>query len=166
MGMFEGIDGQKEKIEKKTGSPVLALCYVQPRGAVGTGFASVGLSKVSPLGSMVMNKVKGSKVNDKAGGLGKIGVISTKAAILAVTADKLYAFEMKTGWGGLKVKDPIAVWERKNVKITAGEQGSMTRAIDIDIAPGGEHMEVEATTAMGAGKHVDDFLAEVSKQPS
>ncbi len=164
MGMFEGIDGQRQKLEKKTGSPVLAVCYVQPRGAVVTGFASVGLSKISPLGAMAMNKVKGKKANAKAGGLGKIGVLSSQAAILAVTADKLYAFEMKTGWGGLKVKDPIAAWDRKDVKVTAGEPGTMTRAMDLDVASSGEHMEVEAATAMGAGKYADEFLAEVSKE--
>jgi hypothetical protein len=162
MGMFEGAEGQKQKLEEKIGAPVVAVCYVQPRGAVGGGFASIGLSKVSPLGSMIFNKSRGSKANEKSGGLGKIGLVSTKAAILAATADKLYAFEMKTGWGGLKVKDPIAQWERKDVKVTPGEPGSMTTPIDIDIASSGEHMEVEATTAMGAGKIVDEFLAEMT----
>jgi hypothetical protein len=161
--MFEGAEGQKDKLEKKIGAPVLAVCYVQPRGSVGGGFASVGMSKVSPLGSMIFNKVRGAKANENAGGLGKIGLVSTKVAILAATADKVYAFEMKTGWGGLKVKDPIETWDRKDVKVTPGEQGSMTRAIDIDIASSGEHIEVEATTAMGADKVVDEFLAEMSK---
>ena len=163
MGMFEGAEGQKEKLEKKVGAPVLAICYVQPRGAVGGGFASVGMSKISPLGSMIFNKVRGSKRNDKAGGLGKIGVISTHPAILAATADKLYAFEMKTGWGGLKVKDPIGQWDRKDIKVTEGEQGSMAKNLDIDVKSSGEHMEVEATTMMGSGKIVDEFLAEMAK---
>jgi len=163
MGMFEGADGQKEKLEQKIGAPVLAVCYVQPRGSVGGGFASVGLSKLSPLGSILFNKSRGSKANEKSGGLGRIGLVSTKAAILAVTADKLYAFEMKTGWGGLKVKDPIAQWERKDVMVTAGEQGSMTRALDIDVASSGEHMEVESTTVMGGEKNLNEFLAEMAK---
>ena len=163
MGMFEGVDGQKEKLEKKVGAPVLAVCYVQPRGSVGTGFASVGMSKVSPLGSMIFNKVKGSKANEQAGGLGKIGLVSTKPVVLAVTADKVYAFEFKQGWGGMKVKDPIDQWDRKDVKVTAGEQGRMTRELDIDIKSSGAHMEVEATTAMSAGDAVNEFLAEMSK---
>ena len=161
MGMFEGAEGQKDKLSKKIGAPVLAVCYVQPRGAVGGGFASVGLSKLSPLGSMIFNKARGSKANEQSGGLGKIGLVSSKAAILAVTADKLYAFEMKTGWGGLKVKDPIGEWDRKDVKITAGEQGSMTRALDIDVASTGQHMEVESTTVMGGEKNLNEFLAAI-----
>ena len=85
------------------------------------------------------------------------------SVLLAVTADKVYAFEFKQGWGGMKVKDPIAVWDRKDVKVTEGEQGSMTKELDIDIKSSGAHMEVEATTAMSAGDLVDEFLAEMSK---
>ena len=162
MGMFEGMDGYKDKLAEKTGAPVLAVLCVQPRGATGTGGASMALSKVSPLAGMVLTKVKGGNANEKAGGLGKMGVWNYKSAILAATADKIYAFEFKSGWGGLKVKDPIAVWDRKFVKF-AVEGKTATSAIDIDVESTGEHFEVEAPTMMGAGKYVEEFLAEVSK---
>jgi len=162
MGMFEGMEGYKEKLAEKTGSPVLGVLCVQPRGAAGTGAATMALSRVSPLASMVVNKVKGSKANEKAGGLGKISAWSYKSAILALTADKLYAFEFKSGWGGLKVKDPIAVWDRKQLKIS-GEGKQSTSAIDIDVTPTGEHFEVEAMTAFGGGQYVEDFFAALNK---
>jgi len=162
MGMFEGMDGYKEKLAEKTGSPVLSVLCVQPRGAAGTGGASMALSKVSPLAGMVLTKVKGSKANEKAGGLGKMGVWSYKTAILALTADKLYAFEFKSGWGGLKVKDPIAVWDRKQLKIT-GVGKKATSAIDIDVTSTGEHFEVEAMTAFGGDQYVEDFFTALNK---
>ena len=104
------------------------------------------------------------KANENAGGLGKMGIWQYKSAILALTADKLYAFEMKQGWGGLKVKDPIAVWDRKQVRIT-GEGRQSTSAIDIDVIPTGEHFEVEAITTFGNDKYVQEFF-DTLNQPS
>lgn len=158
MGMFEGIEGYKDKLSEKTDSPVLAVLGVQPRGAAGAGGASIGLSHISPLASMVVNKVQGAKTNDKAGGLGKITSFSVKSALLALTADKLYAFPFKSGWGGLKVKDPIAAWDRKDIKVTAVAKKT-TSAIDIEVIKTGDVYEVEAMTMMGGGKLVEDFVA-------
>jgi hypothetical protein len=157
MGMFEGIEGYKDKLAEKTGAPVLSVIFVQPRGAAGTGAATMALSRFSPLASMVVNKVTGSNANEKAGGLGKISMWSYKSAILALTGDKLYAFEMKSGWGGLKVKDPIAVWDRSQVKVT-GEGKQATTAIDIDVVSTGEHFEVEAMTSFGNDKYILEFF--------
>jgi hypothetical protein len=163
MGMRETLDDYKEKLSAKTDSPVIAVLGVQPRGAAGAGGASIGLSRISPLASMVVNKVQGAKTNDKAGGLGKITSFSVKSALLALTADKLYAFESKYGMGGLKVKDPIASWDRKDVKVTAVAKKA-TSAIDIEVIATGDIYEVEAMTMMGGGTVVEDFVAALGNQ--
>jgi hypothetical protein len=161
MGMFEGMEGYKDKLTEKTGEPVLAMLFVQPRGATGTGGASYGVSKISPLASMVLTKVKGAKANENAGGLGKMGIWNYQSAVIALTADKIYAYQFKSGWGGMKIKDQIGVWDRKGVTFNAQKQAA-TVALDIDVASTGEHFEVEAPTMFGAGKYVDEFLAEVA----
>lgn len=162
MGLGESFDDWVKKVSDKVGAPVLGLIAVQPRGAAGGMGASIGLSKISPLASMVVSKTQGNKGNEKAGGLGKISVWQTKSAILAATADKVYAFEAKQGWGGLKLKDPLFVWDRKDVKITAVAQ-KMTSAIDVEIISTGDVYEVESMTLGGGGKQIEEFVAEMSR---
>jgi hypothetical protein len=111
---------------------------------------------------MVVSKAQGNKGNDKAGGLGKISVWQLKSALLAATADKVYAFELKQGWGGLKLKDPLFVWDRSDVKVTAVAK-KMTSAIDVEIISTGDVYEVESMTLGGGGKLIEEFVAEMSK---
>jgi hypothetical protein len=162
MGLGESFDDWVNKVSDKVGAPVVGLIAVQPRGSAGGMGASIGLSKISPLASMVVSKAQGNKGNPKAGGLGKISVWQTKSAILAATADKVYAFEAKQGWGGLKLKDPLYVWDRKDLKISAVAQ-KMTSAIDIEVISTGEVFEVESMTLGGGGKQIEEFVAEMSR---
>jgi hypothetical protein len=121
----------------------------------------IGLSKISPLASMAVTKMQGNKGNEKAGGLGKISVWQTKSALICVTADKVYVFEAKQGFGGLKLKDPIYVWPRKDVTITA-EQKKTTAAIDISL-PDGTTFEVESMMLGEGPKQLDEFLSAVGQ---
>jgi hypothetical protein len=159
--MAETFDDWRRKVSEKIGQPVLALVAVQPRGAAGAGGTSIGLSKISPLASMLVSKAQGAKSNPKSGGLGKISAWSTKSAILAATPDKVYVFEAKQGMGGLKLKDPIYVWDRSDVTVSA-EPKKMTAAIDIQLASG-ETYQVESMTLGGGGRLIDEFVAEMAK---
>jgi hypothetical protein len=159
--MAESFEDWRKKVSDKVGEPVLAMIAVQPRGAAGAGSASIGLSRISPLAGMMVSKAQAAKGNPKSGGLGKISVWSTKSAILAATADRIYVFEAKQGFGGLKLKDPIYVWNRSDVRFAA-EAKKMTAAIDIQLATG-EVYEVESMLLGGGAKMIDEFRAELAK---
>jgi hypothetical protein len=159
--MAETFEDWRTKVSNKIGQPVLAMIAVQPRGAAGAGGASIGLSKISPLASMMISKAQGAKSNPKSGGLGKISVWSTKSAILAATTDKIFVFEAKQGMGGLKLKDPIYVWNRDDVTIAA-EPKKMTAAIDIQLRSTGETFEVESMLLGGGSKLIDEFVTEMT----
>jgi hypothetical protein len=160
--MAETFEDWRTKLSNKIGQPVVALIAVQPRGAAGAGGAGLGISKISPLASMVISKAQGAKANPKSGGLGKISVWSTKSAILAATSDKIYVFEAKYGMGGLKLKDPIYVWNRDDVTITA-EPKKMTAAIDIQLRSTGDTFEVESMLLGEGAKVIDQFVTEMAK---
>lgn len=159
--MAESFEDWRTKVSDKVGEPVLALIAVQPRGAAGAGGASIGLSKISPLAGMMISKAQGSKANPKSGGLGKISPWTTKSALLAATGDRIHVFEVKQGFGGLKLKDPIYVWDRKDVRIAA-EGKKMTAAIDIHLS-NGEVFEVESMLLGDGAKMLDEFVAELAK---
>ncbi len=144
------------KASDHIGEEVVGLIAVQPRGSAGAMGAGIGLSKISPLASMAVSKMQGSKGNPKAGGLGKISVWQTKSAILCLTADKIYVYEAKQGFGGLKLKDPIYVWPRGDVTISA-EPKKATAAIDISL-PDGTAFEVESMMLGEGAKQLDQFL--------
>lgn len=159
--MAETFEDWRRKVSEKVGQPVLALMAVQPRGAAGAGTSSIGLSKISPLAGMIVSKAQGAKANPKSGGLGKINAWSTKSALLAATPEKVYVFEVKQGMGGLKLKDPIYVWDRKDVNVTA-EAKKMTAAVDIQLATG-ETYEVESMMLGEGARVIDEFVAEMAK---
>jgi len=153
----ETLAGWQQKVGDHIGEPVLGMIAVQPRGAAGAMGAGIGLSKISPLASMAVSKIQGSKGNEKAGGLGKIGVWTTKSALVCATADKVYVFEVKQGWGGLKLKDPMYVWPRKDVTVTA-EPKKATAAIDIRLADGTTY-QVESMMIAGGDRQLDGLLS-------
>jgi hypothetical protein len=159
--MAETFDDWRRKVSEKVGQPVLAMMAVQPRGAAGAGGAGLGISKISPLASMIISKTQGAKSNPKSGGLGKISAWSTKSALLAATEDRVYAFEAKQGMGGLKLKDPLYVWDRKDVRVSA-EERKMTAAIDLQLATG-ETFELESMLLGGGSRLVREFVDEMAR---
>jgi hypothetical protein len=63
---------------------------------------------------------------------------------------------VKQGFGGLKLKDPIDVWPRDDVTISAEPQKA-TAAIDISL-PDGTTFEVESMMLGESAKQLDQFL--------
>ena len=159
MPMIDTPDSLKEKVQKHVTEPVLATGMVMPPGTFSGGMGGLAI----PLVGMFAR----SKGNRRANGLAKQGVFfgSNRMTVLAVTADKVYAFTAKSGWGGLKIKDPILTWDRKQLKI-ATEPRQMTTLLTIDDAASGQHYEVEVGTGMGGGKFAEPFLAELTKTPA
>jgi Fe(3+) dicitrate transport protein len=70
-------------------------------------------------------------------------------------------FALLPGMGGLKLKDPIYVWPRKDVKITA-EPKKATAAIDITL-PDGTKYEVESMMLGEGAQQLDAFLSELNQ---
>jgi hypothetical protein len=108
--------------------------------------------------------IKARKSNEQAGGLARSSTFRNwKHALIAVTADKVYAFEAKPGRGGFKIKGQSGVWDRKDLAIGV-EQKKMTAAVTIDVASTGEHYELEATT-IGPGVN-KPLLEELAAAPA
>jgi hypothetical protein len=155
MGMIDTPESLKEKAQARVPEPVLQVGMVQGSGSFGAGMAGMG---VSGLVGMIGRK----RANDKAGGLHKQNAVfgSNRVTALVVTADNLYAFSAKSGWGGLKLTDAIGQWQRRDLTI-ATEKRSMTSSIVIDVASTGDHFEVEIVTGLGGAKWSEPFLAEL-----
>jgi hypothetical protein len=133
--------------------PVEAAGILQPAGTMGT----FGLSQVSGVAAMF----KARKSNQAAGGLGRTAVMgSTKTVLLALTADKMYAFAVKHRGKGWKVQDQLAVWGRSDLKFEA-TPGRIAARVVFDVLSNGDHHELEATTAGGSGVN-EPFLAAIA----
>jgi hypothetical protein len=132
--------------------PVVAAGILQPSGTWG----AFGLEHVSGAAAMFKRR----KVNKDAGGLAKSSWKSTKTALLAVTADKLYAFSVKQKGRNWKVQEPLGVWDRSDLQIETAP-GKLATKVVFDVASTGEHYELEATTIGGSGIN-DAFVAAIA----
>jgi hypothetical protein len=143
----------KDTVQPHVAEPVVAVGMLQPAGTWG----SMGLHYISPLAGMLKRR----SGNKKAGGMAKSGAFKTKIAMLAVTADKLYAFNASPKGRKWKVEDQVGVWSRSDVRAST-DPGRLATKVVLDIASTGEHYELEATTIGSAGFN-DAFLAEVTR---
>jgi hypothetical protein len=157
MGMIDTPESFKEKAQAKVSEPVISVGFVQGAGSFGAGMAGFGVSEL-------IGAIGRKKANEKAGGLHKQNAVfgSNRQTALILTADKIYAFTAKAGWGGYKITDPIGQWERKDLTVQI-DQKSMTSLIVIDVASTGDHFEVEMVTGLGGAKYSEPFLAELTK---
>jgi hypothetical protein len=155
MGMIDNAESMKEKAQEKVPEPLLAVGIVQPAGTWG----SAGVMQVSGLAGMLMKK----SANKKAGDLHTGGTVfkTNRQTLLALTADKLYAFETKAGWGGMKIIGDLAQWDRKDLRVGT-EDGKLSTQIVIEHTVTGDRYELEATTAMSRGFN-DALLEEIVK---
>ncbi len=155
MGMIDNADSMREKAQEKVPEPVVAVGIVQPAGTWG----SAGIAQVSGLAGMLMKK----SANKKAGDLNTAGAVfkTNRQTLLALTANKLYAFETKAGWGGMKIIGELAEWDRKDL-VVGTQDGKVSTQIVIDHKGTGERYELEATTAMSRGFN-DALLDEIVK---
>jgi hypothetical protein len=129
--------------------PVVAAGILQPAGTWG----AFGVEQLSPAAAMFKRR----KVNKDAGGLAKSSWKGTKTALLAVTADKLYAFSVKQKGRNWKVQEPLGEWDRSDLEIETAP-GKLATKVVFDVRSSGDHYELEATTAGGSGIN-QPFLA-------
>jgi len=139
--------------QEHVAEPVLAAGILQPAGTWG----SMGVGQLSGLAGTIMRMSN----NKKAGGLGKQGVVRFRQALLAVTADKIYAFNSKPAGRKWKVTEQVGVWDRKDLRVAMADK-KLTKAVTIEIASTGERFELEATT-MGSQGVNDPLFAELVK---
>lgn len=155
MGMIDNADSVREKAQARVEQPILAVGFVQPAGTWG----AAGLMQLSPLAGFL--KQKGA--NKNAAELNTRGAMfkSNRQTLVALTAEKLYAFEAKNGWGGVKLLDLLAEWDRKDVTVQIAD-GKVSKRLTVDHAPTAGHYELEVTT-MGTRGFNDAFLEEVAR---
>jgi len=89
----------RELAQGHVAEPVLAAGILQPAGSWG----AMGVGQISGLAGSIMRMSN----NKRAGGLGKQGVFKYRSALVAVTADKIYAFNSKPSGRKWKVTDEV-----------------------------------------------------------
>ncbi len=151
MGRWDAqIEKQRATIQAEVPEPCLAIGQLQPAGTWG----SFGLEKIIPAAGLF----KQHKSNQGAGPLSaRKGMKMNHITYLALTADKLYAFDVQVKGRGLVVRDKLAEWNRSDVTV-ALVPGKLATKVVIDHADG-SHSELEATTM---GGYQDDFLVALS----
>jgi hypothetical protein len=95
-----------------------------------------------------------------AGGLARTSWKGTKAVLLAVAGEKLYAFAVKQKGRNWKVEGQLGVWSRSDLDVET-TPGKLATKVVFDVAPTCEHYELEATTVGSAGFN-DPFLAAIA----
>jgi hypothetical protein len=144
----------KDTVQPRVPEPVVAVGMLQPAGTWG----AFGAGQLSGLAGTLMRRA----ANKKAGGLAKSGAFSTKTALLAVTADRVYAFNAKPSGRNWKIVDEAGDWDRNDLTITS-TPGKMSTKVVFDVASTGDHFELEATTVMTADDFNRGFLDEIAK---
>jgi hypothetical protein len=162
MGMIQGPEEIQAIVQEQVPEPLLAVGMVQPAGTWG----AAGLSQLSGIAGMFHQKSANQKAGDltNRGAFFRSGKSPNSQTIVGLTADTLYAFEAKYGWGGMKLKGQLAAWPRKDLTVRL-EPGKMSVRVIVDHTDGSRY-EVEATT-VGARGYNDAFLNELAKmQPA
>jgi len=144
----------KDDVQPRVPEPIVAVGMLQPAGTWG----SFGAGQLSGLAGTLMRRA----ANKRAGGLAKSGAFSTKTALLAVTQQRLYAFNAKPSGRSWKIVDEAGDWDRNDLAFTT-TPGSLSTKVVVDVQSTGDHFELEATTAMGADKFNRPFLDEIAK---
>jgi hypothetical protein len=152
--MADWVQQMKDQAQEHVPEPVVSVGILQPAGTWG----AMGLGQMSGLAGMIGRKA----ANDRSGGMGKNGAFSTKAAMIALTADRLYAFNVKPKGRGFKVVDEVGDWDRRDVKVFTSP-GKLSTKVIFDVESTGAHYELEATTIMQMGNFTDIFLAELTR---
>jgi hypothetical protein len=129
-----------ETLSEKLGQSAEAVGMFTQPGSMG----SVAAAKVSPLLSFMMR----SRGKEKAGGL-------PLNVIVGVTTDKIYVFPYQPKGFGIKLKDPVAVWDRAEVRVERLKEGTLANRLRFHL-PGGESIELDSTKMPGSSS---DFNA-------
>jgi hypothetical protein len=144
----------KDVAQPNVPEPIIAIGMLQPAGTWG----AFGAGQLSGLAGTLMRR----SANKKAGGLAKQGAFTTKTALIAVTAARIYAFNAKPSGRSWKIVDEVGDWDRSDLTITT-TPGTMSTKVVVDVQSTGDHFELEATTVMSAGDFTRPFLDEITK---
>jgi len=143
---------QVDMVQAQVPEPVIALGVLQPAGSWG----AMGLSRISGAASMIRQH----EANKNAGPLSaRKGMKANRTTFMALTADKLYAFDTKPSIKTRRneIVGKLAEWNRPDVRVQL-KPGRMSTKVIFDHADG-SHAELEATTVTG---YNDPFLAELA----
>ena len=153
MGMIETLESRNAKVQANVPEPVVACGQLQPAGTWG----SFGMGRLSPAAGLLKQR----SANKNAGQLSTRGAMfkNNRQTMFALTTDKLYAFETKIGYGGIKILGQLVEWNRADLTVQT-IPGKLATKIVLDHADGG-HYELEATTVASKGYN-DPLLAELS----
>jgi hypothetical protein len=124
------------------GEPALGVGIFSRPGSM----SSMLTTKVSPLAGAIMSKAN----KGKTGGL-------PLNVVVGVTATKVYVFPYKPKGTGLKLKDPVAIWDRDRVTVERLKEGAMATRLRFHI-PDSEPIELDSNAMPGGGA---DFNAPV-----
>ena len=131
-----------EQVSAHIGQPVEAVGIFSRPGAMGSMF----LGKVSPLAAIIKNR----SAKGRAGGL-------PQNVVMGVTADKVFLFGYKPRGTGLKLGDPIGVFERSAMRAEVVNQGALANRIRFHL-PTGDSIELDSNRMPGSSS---DFNAPV-----
>ena len=140
------VDGNRARVEKKTGAPVLAFSTFYRSASWG----QLPMQHVSPLAASAM-KLIGKR---KAGGL-------PSSFLLALTDDRLYAFKYKPRRDVIEVGDEVGSWDRSAIAASV-EETALTMRLTISAA--GDGGKVVCDT--GKADITDRFLAYLGVAPA
>jgi hypothetical protein len=100
---------------------LLAVGVFSRAGTMG----SFGLGKVSPLAGMIKRGMEKGKTDNLP-----------QSFVVAVTADRVYVFDYKPRGTGIKVKDPLRVWDRDQIHVhrTPIKVGAMSNTYQVELA--------------------------------
>ena len=157
MGMIETVESINAKVQAEVPEPVVACGRLQPAGTWG----AFGVGRLSPGAGLMRQR----SANQSAGALNTRGAMfkANRQTMFALTADKLYAFETKIGYGGLKILGQLVEWNRADLTVQT-VPGKLATKVVIDHADGG-HYELEATTVASKGYN-DPLLDALSAWPA
>jgi hypothetical protein len=140
------MESNRPRVEARTGAPVLAFSTFYRTGSWG----QMGVEHVSPLARSAM-KMIGKR---KAGGL-------PPHFILALTADRLYAFKYKPRRDQIEVGDEVASWDRAAITASV-EETTLTMRVTIGSPADGAKVVCDT----GKADITDRFLAQLGAVPT
>lgn len=139
----------KDAVQPHVPEPVIAVGVLQPSGT----WNAMGGDQLSGIVGSIMRK----SANKKSSGLGENKAFRTKIALVAVTENRVYAFNAK-GWGmQCKIVDKVGDWDRSDLNVTT-TPGKMSTKFVFDVVSTSDHYELETNALMGMGGFTKAFV--------
>jgi hypothetical protein len=147
-------DKMKATVQPHVPEPVIAVGLLQPAGTWG----SMGGDQLSGIvGSLIRENA-----NKRSSGLGKNSAFKTKMAMVAVTEERVYAFNAK-GWGPqTKIADKVGDWAHDELEVSV-TPGKMSTQFVIVVTATGDRYELETNALMGVGGFTQEFVAALQR---